>query len=129
MSADSVIQLKYSIQTRQKSDVLFTTAVPLGLGATYTSPIRRVIGYANICILAVSDQPFDIQVLQAADLRKNGTGNFVLTPAAFSAVVAGTQWMICERVPPCGAFMKMTLRNTGLAAMSELAFTVLGLPC
>lgn len=129
MNVDFPIDLEYSIQTRQKADLLVSTTVPQGVAASYASPIRRVLGYSQVCILAVADQPFDIQVFQAADLKRNGSGNFAMTPSAFSAVVAGMQWLVCQRVPPCGAFMKLTLRNTGPGAMGELALTVLGLPC
>lgn len=120
------------IQTRQKADVLWSTTTPLGAGGFYNSPIRRVAGYAELEIFAVSDQPFAIQVEEATDVRilPDGTvtGNFVQTEATMVAVAVGSQWLVCERINPCGNFARMVLGNLGGTMMGELAFVVQGLP-
>lgn len=118
---------EFVIQTRQKADLLALTKIPLGAGGSFQSRIRRVEGYAEIELFGVSDQPFQIKVFEATDVRRDGTGNFVLTQAAIVATASGAQWVICTRIDPCGRFAYFVLENTG-AAMTELAASVLGLP-
>lgn len=117
----------FEIPTRQKADLLFSTAEPLGIGDFFISPVRRVSGYAEIPVFALADQPFTIQVEEATDVEEDGSGNFVQTQT-LTAVAVGPLWLVCERIRPCGSYMQMTLGNLGGAGMTSLNFSVQGLP-
>lgn len=112
----------FVIATRQKADPLFGSDVPLGAAGTFTSPVRQVVGYDSIAILAISDQPFTITVEEACE----PDGQYAQTQTLSSALVGGVQ-QICTRIRPCGAFMILALGNTG-APMSTLDFCAYGVP-
>lgn len=115
------------IPTRQKADLLFSTEIPLIVGDFFIAPVRRVAGYAEIPVFALSDQPFTIQVEEATDVEEDGSGNFVQTQT-LTAVAVGPLWLVCQRIRPCGSFMQMTLGNMGVTDMGSLNFAVQGLP-
>lgn len=121
------METQFSIETRQKAEVLFQTEVPLGVGGTFEGPVRQVDGYAQIAILGISDEPFTIEVFEAVNVTPDGAGRFVKTQGTLSSSVVGSQSVISTQVAPFGKFMKMLLTNTG-GAMSELSFVAQGRP-
>jgi len=116
-----------SIPTRQDAEVLFQTQTPLKAGASFTTGVQRVSGYAQIEILAISDQSFTIQVLEAVTVDQTGKGHFVQIQSTLSSVVVGTQQVISTRIPRFGHYMKMVLVN-GATPETELSFAAQGLP-
>jgi hypothetical protein len=116
-----------AVQTRQTNDVLFSSDSPLAAAGIFTSEIRAVSGYGQIPILAISDQPFSIDVYEAVSLDAQGNGRFVLTQTTLVSAVVGGQEVISTRISPFGNYMKILLTNTG-GAMSALSFTAQGEP-
>lgn len=112
----------FEIATRQRADLLFRFTVPLGAGSSVVSDIRDVLGYDSIAILAISDQAFTIGVEEAC----TSDGDFSTTQVLTSALVNGLN-QICTRILPCGAFMKLTVTNTG-APMTVLDVASQGIP-
>lgn len=119
---------EFTIPTRQKADVLFESSTPLGVGDSFTSDVKRVSGYAQISILAISDQPFGINVEEACVVDINGVGNFVQTGTTLMSSAVGGQQVICTRIQPFGNFMKMVLGNLGPGDMTSLSFSAQGIP-
>lgn len=111
-----------SIQTRQRSELLFHAETPPLGGAAFVSPDMLVAGFNAVEVFAVSDQPFDIRILEAC--RPGGT--FVVTQTLHS-VASGADQAICTRVLPCGTKMQMALQYTG-ATGTFLSFCASGLP-
>jgi hypothetical protein len=52
----------FGIQTRQKSDELFSTTAPLGAGGTLQSPVREVSGYSAVSLFGFSNQAFSVKI-------------------------------------------------------------------
>src|SRR5262245_17198886 len=117
----------FVIPTRQKADLLFESVLPLAGGTSFVSNVARVDGYAQIAILAVSDQPFGITVEEACVVAPDGTGRFVQTQGTLMSTLVGGQQQVCTRIQPCGTFMRMTLGNLG-GAMTFLSFCAQGIP-
>lgn len=112
----------FVMATRQKTDELFGSTVPLGAVATFTSPVKRVAGYDVVAILAISDQAFTISVRESCEEG----GLFPQTQLLASALVGGVQ-QIRTRIRPAGEFMQLILNNPG-AAMTSLEFCAKGIP-
>lgn len=93
-----------SIQTRQGFEELFGTKLPLTPPSTFVTPAKEVAGYDSIAVLAVSDVAFEIQIQEACSFD----GEYAVTQTLASAVTPDGFQAICERIQPCGAFMKMT---------------------
>lgn len=111
------------IATRQKTDALFSTTLPLAAGGTFSPRARRVAGYDVIAILAVSDLPFTIAVRESC----LEDGEFVQTQLLASALVGGVQ-QIRTRIQPAGEFMILDLNNPGGTPMTMLDFCGTGIP-
>ena len=111
-----------SIQTRQGFEELFGTKLPLAALSTFVSPIRQVDGFDSIAFLGVSDVAFDIQIAEACTLD----GEFVVTQTLSSAVTPDGFQGICERIQPCGSYMRVTVVPAG--AQSVLSLCSYGVP-
>ena len=117
----------FVIPTRQKVDFLFTQKSPglIGAGQTFTSAVASVAGYAAVLFLIVSDQPFTLKVLEAAE----PDGPFTQTSSTNSTLDAGSGLQkVAVRVVPSGSFMQMTIQNTG-GTQTVLQLSPYGLPC
>jgi hypothetical protein len=112
----------FVIPTRQKSDVLFRLTTPLGAGSSVPIDARRVLGYDSIAFLAVSDQPFSISIQEACDPDSGFAQTQVL-----SSSVAGGQNVVCTRIEPCGALMRLLIANPG-PAMTLFDLSGQGIP-
>lgn len=115
----------FAIATRQKADVLFgPLARALGASVSQVLPVRRVAGYARVNFLGISAATFTILVEEANEAE----GPFAQITTLTSALdpVTGLQ-RICERLAPCGTFMRLTVTNTG-ATRSAISLLVNGLP-
>lgn len=117
----------FVVQTRQKNDVLFETSDPLGIAGAFTSGVMRVSGYSQVSFLGISDQAFTIDVLEAGEDANGDPGTFVLTQTLTSAFVGSSQ-EICDRIQPCGSFMRIVLSNTSGLAMTVLSLLGQGIP-
>lgn len=112
-----------SIQTRQRAELLFHTDETLGAGGSFAPmDTRLVAGYNAVAFFAVSDQPFEIRVLEGC----SKAGRFVVTET-LASVAAGANQVVCERVLPCGPLMRVALANLG-APQQSLSFCALGIP-
>ncbi len=112
-----------SIQVRQRAEALFGTSTPLAAGASFTSPVRRVAGFAQVTLLGVADQTFSVAVEEAC----SEDGPFVRTRTILSEL-SGVAQRICGRALPCGAFMRTVVTNTSGAPMASLEFCGEGVP-
>lgn len=112
----------FEIATRQKTDVLFSSSVPLGAGSSLTLAIKRVIGYDAVAVLALSDAAFVVRVREA----NAKDGDFVVTQLLSSTLV-GSDQTVCQRVLPCGTFMTLEI-TTPAGAMSFFSLAGLGVP-
>lgn len=111
------------IPTRQKTDSFFTTRDPIAPPAmTFSSGVTRVEGYGAVAIFAVSDQPFTIEVNEAAF----SDGTFVTTQTLASALVDGSQ-VVNTRITHNSSFMELVLTNTG-GLQTVLETNALGIP-
>jgi hypothetical protein len=114
----------FSVLTRQKSDLLFSSQIPLGAFGAFVSPVRKVSGYALIAILAISDQPFAINIEEATAVNSTGEGNFVQTQAILLSQPSGAYQKVAIRFNPVGKYMKLELGN--LAAEPETFLSLVG---
>jgi hypothetical protein len=118
----------FSIPTRQKADPLFESSVPIQNGSSLATDVKRVSGYAQVSIFALSDQPFTIVVEEAAVVKSDGTGNFAQTQATIASATVAGQEQVVTRIQPFGNFMKMTLANASGSNQTFLSFLAQGLP-
>lgn len=117
------VESGFAIQTRQKADSLFPApAAPLAAGASHAPAAAEVDGYVAIAFLISSDQPFTLTITESC----SAAGKFVRTALIASTFVNGTQ-QLCTRFQQCGAFMKVVLKNSGIA-MQSLQFCAQGIP-
>lgn len=114
----------FVISTRQKADTLFgPLSKPLGAGESVVLPARRVAGYARVNFLGISVLAFTILVEEA-----NAGGFFTQTALFTSALDVSTGLQaICDRIVPCGTYMRVTVTNTGPSPAS-ISFLANGLP-
>lgn len=118
----------FSIPTRQKADPLFESEDPINDGASFTTEVKRVSGYAQIAIFALSDQAFSITVEEAAVVNPDGTGNFAQTQPTIASVLVAGQEQIVTRITPFANYMKMTLANGSGANQTFMSFLAQGIP-
>lgn len=120
--------MRFIIPTRQKTELLFSTSTPLGVGGVFTTPVRRVNGYVKVEILAIADKSFGLNVEEAVSVDQHGNGHFVQTDPTVTAALVGGQFVISTTVKPFGNFMKMVFGNLALSSMTRFNVQVLGLP-
>jgi hypothetical protein len=116
----------FVIPTRQKVDFLFTQTSPglMGAGQTFTSAVSEVAGYSAVAFLIVSDQPFQLRVLEAA----TPSGPFTQTASVNSTLDAASGLQKATvRVVPSGSFMRMMIQNLG-GPQTVLQLSPYGLP-
>jgi hypothetical protein len=125
-----------SVQTRQKSDVLFQTQVPLKAGASIGLGPAECDGFSSLSILAVSDQPFTITLFEALVPGGPFVQTQVFTSVSssgvqsgpFPLVAAGPGFAIAQKFFVTGSFVKATVQNTGSVAETLLSAVVRGNP-
>jgi hypothetical protein len=113
----------YVIPVRQHSEPLFVLLTPIGASASFQFPVREVAGYDVVNFLAISNLAFQIRVEEAS--AADGPWTPVKTFA--SVLVSGLQ-QVCDRINPCGRFMRVFLDNLVASLQTTLEFTGLGLP-
>jgi hypothetical protein len=113
----------YVIPVRQHSEPLFVLLTPIGASASFQFPVREVAGFDVVNFLAISNLAFQIRVEEAS--TADGPWTPITTFA--SAPVAGLQ-QVCDRVFPCGRFMRVFLDNLAPSLQSTLEFIGYGLP-
>lgn len=107
-SVEDIKNHNFQIETRQKTDELFSTDTPLSAGDSEDLGIRLVLGYAIIAFFGISDAPFEIRIFE--DCAEDGSFPAIATLS--SAVVNGVS-IVCERVAQCGTYMKVEVFSTG----------------
>jgi hypothetical protein len=122
----------FTVQGRQKVGLLFPVRPPnapdpfpalLAAGAAATYGPFELDGYSTVTILAVSDKPFTIAVVESVI----PTGPFIQTQSFASAAVGALQ-VVQKRFAPSGAFGKATLTNTGAAPQTQISILGQGIP-
>lgn len=117
----------FVIQTRQKADELWrivsASAESIAADGDLVLAVRKVAGYSEIRFLAFAAEPFSIRIEQGP----TGKGPFVETQVLTSVAGPGGEQIICESVEPCGAYMRLTVENTGAGVMAP-ELQALGLP-
>lgn len=119
------------IETRQKTDLLFSVIASVSSGAknllaaagVFTSPVRLVAGYGAINFLIISNAAFTLRVKEAND----PAGPWAQTELQASAADAAGNQFICLQVAPCGAYMQIFVDN-GAAPQTAFALAGIGLP-
>lgn len=114
----------FAIPTRQKTDMLFNSSVPLDAGGSQTFDVRLVLGYSSIQVLAFSDQPFSVHLEESC----TPTGPFVRTHTLTSAPGPGGEELVCDRIEPCGIYARMVLENTGAFPQTTMRLCAIGVP-
>ncbi len=119
-------KLKYVSATRQRADVLARTDAPLGPSpASFVSNPALAAGYSVLAILGISDRPFTVSVEEACF----PDGPFTVTSALSSALDASTGLQaVCQRVVPCGRYVRFTLANASASPQGALDFCASGIP-
>lgn len=112
----------FQIETRQKTDEVFTTMEPLAAGDSRSLGVRLVLGYALVAFFGISDAPFQVLIFEDCD----SDGSFPAIAALSSSLVGGV-YLVCERVAPCGSYMMARVLSTG-AAQSFLELCGRGVP-
>lgn len=112
----------FQIETRQKTEELFSTDTPLSMGSSENLDTRLVLGYALVAFFGISDAPFS--VVLSEDCEEDGT--FPATSTLTALLVNGA-YIVCERVAPCGSYMRAQVTSTG-AAQSYLELCGRGIP-
>ncbi len=127
---------EFIIQTRQKADVLFESQTPLGIAEIFSSGIREVSGYSAIQILGIADEAFTVRIFEACEAEAGPQGitgpqfPFVESQGPFPSSLDATTGLnrVCVRLPPCGAFMRITVENVSGVAMDTFQICGSGLP-
>lgn len=96
--------------------------MPLGAGGSFETIDALVAGFNAVNFFGVSDQPFEIRILEGC--REGGT--FAGTET-LSSVVSGGLNVLCEQVLPCGRKMIAVFTNLG-GPETFLSFCAMGLP-
>jgi len=112
----------FQIETRQKTEELFSTDTPLLSGNTKVLEVRLVLGYAIISFFGISDAPFEVQIFEDCD----EDGSFPAT-ATLVAVLENGVYIVCERIAQCGVYMRADVVSTG-ADQSFLELCGRGMP-
>lgn len=120
--------VSFSVLTRQKSDLLFSSQVPLAPAGAFVSLPELVSGYAFVVILAISDQPFAINIEEATEVDVKGNGNFVQTQAIMLSQPVGGEQKVSVRINPIGKYMKLELGNLSSVPMAFLSLVGRGVP-
>jgi len=115
----------FTVQTRQKSDLLVQTGETLDPADTFESEVREVAGYSAVSILVKGTQSIRVRVEEAC----KEDGAFGLTETFSSALDPGSGlYVVCERFAPCGAFAKFYIDNLDVAVPSGIDACIFGLP-
>jgi hypothetical protein len=113
------------IATRQRAELLFRQTGLIPAGGTQALPARLVSGYANVAILGISDQPFQVRVEEGC----SGTGPWtqtVVSVAVFDMVAL--VWRVCQRFVPCGTHARLFIDNLAATPQTLFQFCGLGIP-
>lgn len=113
----------YVIPVRQHSEPLFVLLAPIGASVSFQFPVREVAGFDIVNFLAISNLAFQIRVEEAS----TADGPWTPITTFTSAPVGGLQ-QVCDRVTPCGRFMRVFLDNLVPSLQSTLEFIGYGLP-
>lgn len=115
---------KDAVQTRQRTERVAETTTPLQAAGSYESSTRLVAGYSVVALLALSDQPFTLMVSEASE----SDGEYGVTnPFTAELEAVSGLYMVCQRVRPCGTYLKTVLTNTG-ADMASLEYAATAIP-
>jgi hypothetical protein len=112
----------FQIETRQKTDELFSTDTPLLSGNTEVLGVRLVLGYAIIAFFGISDAPFEVRIFEDCD----EDGSFPAIATLVAALENGV-YIVCERIAQCGVYMRADVVSTG-ANQSFLELCGRGMP-
>jgi len=114
----------FQVPTRQKTDMLFNSTVPLAAGDSQVFDVRLILGYSSVSVLAFSNQAFSVHLEEACMPE----GPFVRTATLTSAVGPDGKQLICDRIPPCGIYGRMVLENTSAFPQTSMTFCAIGIP-
>lgn len=110
----------FVIQTRQKTDVLFSLSTETPADAEVAFNARKVEGYARVLFLAYAGAAFTIDVFQGT----TGRGTFVKTNTLASAAGPDGEQIVSLSLEPTCSYMKITLNSGG----QPIELKVLGRP-
>lgn len=114
--------LSFIVPTRQKAEALFQSSVPIASAGSFKSDAKLVMGYATASIFAVSDQSFQVVVLESCDPE----GPFAVTQT-FTSSANGSSQAVSQRFAPFGEYMKLIVSPIG-PGMGEFDLLGQGIP-
>lgn len=115
----------FTIQTRQKSEILVRLGETLDPSGIFESPVKKVDGYSGISIFVTGTQPIRVRVEEAC--TEDGTFGLTETLASTLDPDSGL-YVICERVFTCGAFAKFYIDNLDPVADAAIDACISGVP-
>jgi hypothetical protein len=115
----------FTIQTRQKSEILVQSDEAIAPLATFESAVRKVDGYSAISILVTGVRSIQVRVEEAC--TEDGTFGLTGTLASTLDPISGL-YVVCERFATCGAFAKFYIDNLDPVAESGIDACISGVP-
>lgn len=116
------MQLVNAAATRQRTDLLWDSQDLLGAGGTFSGAVRLVAGYGGINFFISSNLSFRLRIQEGP----TSSGPWTETDRIASALNdAADAQIICQRIVPCGSYMRIFVDNLG--GLTQTSFVVHGL--
>jgi hypothetical protein len=113
------------VETRQRADRLWESAVALAVSGTFSGAPRRTAGYGRLNVFISSNLSFRLRIEEACSESGPWTETHRATSAANDA---GTAQVVTDPFTPSAEFARIFVDNLGVSPQTTFTLCVSGLP-